>query len=104
MQKQIKYTSEFKQEAVKLLLSSNEPTSVIAKELGINKSTLHKWKRKSMLDRTHNDSLNKHYSSNSLQYKELEMENKELKKKLKRAEEEREILKKAAAYFANQER
>jgi transposase len=36
-------------------------------------------------------------------YQELEHEIKQLKKELKRAEMEREILKKAAAYFASQE-
>lgn len=36
-------------------------------------------------------------------YQELEQENRQLKKALKRAEMEREILKKAAAYFASQE-
>jgi transposase len=35
------------------------------------------------------------------QYQNLVSENAELKKKLKKAETEREILKKAAAYFAN---
>jgi transposase len=36
-------------------------------------------------------------------YQDLERENKRLTKELKRAEMEREILKKAAAYFASQE-
>ena len=36
-------------------------------------------------------------------YQELERENLQLKKELKRAEMERDILKKAAAYFASQE-
>ena len=42
-------------------------------------------------------------SSINAKYQELQQENKELKSKLKRAEAEREILKKATAYFARQE-
>ena len=43
------------------------------------------------------------FSKNSRSYKDIEKENRELQKKLKRAEMERDILKKAAAYFASLE-
>ena len=40
-----RYTSEFKAEAVRLVASSGQPVSQIARELGINEQTLHNWKR-----------------------------------------------------------
>jgi IS30 family transposase len=39
MQKRTKYTAEFREEAVKLALSSELSSAMISKELGINKNT-----------------------------------------------------------------
>jgi transposase len=100
MTKNIKYTSEFKREAVKLAQSSDKPTIVTAKKMGINSKTLYNWISQSM-KKTTNKASNKVTTTNSkYHYQEPELENKRLKKELKRAEMEREILKKATAYFA----
>ena len=101
MQKRIKYTSEFKEEAVKLAVSSESSAAMIARELGINKNTLYNWINNSMQGKV-NFTKSSNNNANA-KCKALEKENKELKAKLKRAETEREILKKAAAYFASQE-
>jgi transposase len=101
MLKRIKYTSEFREEAVKLAISSEVASAVVAKNLGVNRNTLYNWIRNSMQEKT-NSSKSSHNNINA-RYKELEQENKALKSKLKRAEAEREILKKAAAYFASQD-
>ena len=100
MLKRVKYTSEFREEAVKLALSSDTPQSITAGNLGVNKNTLYNWIRHYMQEKT---ILSKPASNITAKYLELEKENKELKSKLKRAESEREILKKAAAYFASQD-
>jgi transposase len=42
-QKQNHYTSEFKESTVKLAIESDQPISVTADELGVNKNTLHTW-------------------------------------------------------------
>ena len=94
-----KYTSEFKEEAVKIALSSDQPYSVTAKELGINLGTFYKWTSDAMNNQTNPSNQNKKNMNNKL----LELEIRELKKKLKKTEMERDILKKAAAYFANQD-
>jgi len=46
--KQVKrsYTTEFKESAVNLVISSDKPTANIAKELGINPTTLYSWVNK----------------------------------------------------------
>lgn len=94
------YTSEFKREAVKLAQSSGKPISQIAAEMGIKANTLYNWVYISMKKQK---PLSKAKQPATHRYKELEQENKRLQKELKRAKMERDILKKAAAYFASQE-
>ena len=91
MNKKSKYTYdlEFKQESVKLATTSNQPIEQTAKNLGVSVSTLRAWIKK----------YAKPQSSNILN---LQADNKKLKKKLALMEKERDILKKAAAYFANE--
>ena len=82
------YPSEFKQQAVSLVNEANRSASSVAKELGVNINTLYTWLHKSDEGSTGNQ--------------DLVAENKSLKQKLKQAEMERDILKKATAYFAKQ--
>lgn len=86
------YPSEFKESAVKLAIESSHPISQTAKELGINVNTLHTWigkysKPKEGMMRT----TDHHFD-----------EIKQLKKELARVTQERDLLKKAAAYFAKE--
>ena len=90
------YTKAFKQEAVKLLDSTDKTGQTIARELGIKRNQLYKWREelkakgefafqgpgRRPLD--HSDKVTR-----------LERENTRLK-------EELEILKKAAAYFTRE--
>ena len=102
MSKKSTYTSEFKREAVKLVQTSDKPLTVIANELGIKANTLYTWMQRAMK----NPPVTKKLSANNTpthRYQELEQENRSLRKELKRAQMERDILKKAAAYFASQE-
>jgi len=46
-----KYTSEFRKEAVRLALQTDQPKAVIADELGINRNTLYTWIQKDMQER-----------------------------------------------------
>ncbi len=92
--KQERYTAEFRESAVKLAVESDQPISKTADELGVNQNTLHTWIRKyhrpkqKPVDRVEDEHL----------YEEL----KRLRKENKRLVEERDILKKAAAYFARE--
>ena len=97
MTKFTQYTSEFKREAVKLAQTSDKPTSQIASELGVKVNTLYNWISKAM---NKQKSLAKARQPASHRYKELEQANKRLEKELKRVQMERDILKKACAYFA----
>ena len=46
-----KYTSEFRKEAVRLALQTDQPKAIIADELGINRNTLYTWIQKAMQER-----------------------------------------------------
>ena len=88
-----RYTQEFKDSMVKLVTESHEPISKIATDVGINKKTLYGW-------------VMKEKSSQIQLDKEMEMtlqeETKQLKKQLALVTQERDILKKAVAYFAKE--
>ena len=89
------YCDEFKAEAVKKIADNNGNISATAKQLDIAMQTLSNWHNKAKLAGT------ARYDPELIAVIE---ENKRLKRQLKVAEEEREILKKATAYFANEER
>ena len=86
------YSIEFKREAVKMCQS--RPVMEVAEALGVGKATLYKWERE-LEDRNEPET-----SSGTLSRKELEAENKRLKREIENLREEAEILKKASAYFA----
>ena len=92
-----RYTKEFKDEAVKLCLQPDANRQEIADNLGVKYKTICSWISKAMLSSPKDIKID--YKT---QYQQLSSENTALKKKLKQAETEREILKKAAAYFAKQ--
>ena len=86
------YTSEFRGNAIKLALESDRPVSQTAPNLGINHNTLHTWISKYGPPAENKSSLNEHYFD----------EIKRLKKQLVQVTQERDLLKKAAAYFAKE--
>ncbi len=88
-----KYTEEFRESSAKLAVDSKQPISQIAKELGVPKVTLYDWIRRYCSQK----SVSKLSGTQDMQ-----TEIKRLNKELSRAKEERDILKKAAAYFANE--
>ena len=92
-----KYTTEFKQEAVKLALKSPS-ISATANELGVPLATLHTWVQKLKEQPTINT------KPVTTEVAALLEENRRLHKALAIAQEEKEILKKAATYFAQHQK
>ena len=90
--KQKVYTSEFKESAVKLAINSKHPIAQTAREIGINANTLYTWIDKYTKPKEKSMRTDEHL------YDEL----KNLKKELARVTQERDLLKKAAAYFAKE--
>ncbi len=79
------YPAEFKERAVKLAVESEQPIAQTARDLGVNENTLHTW-------------IGKYHR---VERQEKQVNDEHLYEELKR-QEERDILKKAAAYFAQQ--
>ncbi|WP_416560854.1 transposase [Limnohabitans sp. yimb22184] len=87
-----KYAAEFKSEAVKQVIDKGHPVVDVAKRLGIPEGVLYSWVNK----------FKKSDTPQSGDLKALQAEMVKIKAELRRTIEERDILKKAAAYFAKQ--
>jgi len=83
------YSEDFKHSSVKLALESNQPYAQTARELGIKVNTLYTW-------------IDKNKQPRNLEENGLQQELKALRKEVSKLKTERDILKKAAAYFAKE--
>jgi len=87
------YPPEFRREAVRLLRAGDRSPKQLAAELGCSEQTLRNWLRQDEADRgERSDVLS---SEERKRLRELERENRVLR-------QEREILKRAAAFFARE--
>ncbi len=86
-----RYTEEFKIEAVKQITERGYAVSEVAERLGITSNSLYNWRRKYG-----------NGESNHNQTSDHQAEIRKLKSELRRVTEERDILKKATAYFAKE--
>ena len=87
------YTDEFKRDAVELWRQSDETKSAVAKRLGIDPGSMSNWIRQADIDEGKREGLT---SDERDELVRLRKENKTLQM-------ERDLMKKAAAFFANHE-
>lgn len=94
MSRRGRYPREFKTEAVRLLNEGGKPAAEVARELGVKRTLLYRWR----------DQLNgkgdQAFRGPGRPKLEDMSELSRLRQELKAVKEERDILKKAAAYFA----
>lgn len=88
-----RYTREFKEEAVRLLLTGTKPAVELAQELGVSDVSLYLWKKEALRNGDHPERA----KPNGIQISRsvLEQENLRLKRELEIVRQEREILKKS---------
>ena len=100
--KRQRYSKEFKLNAVKLLQSGTKPGTLIAMELGIQRNLLYKWAETLSRHGGNTGTVFQGPGRNKLgkYYDPRKAEIARLKRELARVTEERDILKKAKAYFA----
>tara|TARA_B100001167_G_C16464260_1_gene164915 strand:- start:89 stop:364 length:276 start_codon:yes stop_codon:yes gene_type:complete len=85
----LKRTDEFRQDAVRIALTSGLTRKQVADDLGVGMSTLNKW-------------ITAHRDTNVVSQEDLDLakENERLRREIRLLKEEREILKKATQFFA----
>jgi len=84
-----RYTEQFKVEAVKQVVQRGRPVTEVAERLGVTSHSLYQWVKQFSVP-----------EADRAADTEKQDELRRLKAELKRVTEERDILKKAAAYFA----
>ena len=84
-----RYSPQFKEEAVRQITQRGYSVREVAERLGVSTHSLYKWVREARRDGVEANEL-----------ATTKLENQKLKAELRRVQEERDILKKAAAYFA----
>jgi transposase len=89
------YDKEFKLSAVKMIVEGGMGVSRISKDLGVNENSLYKWKRVYL-----EDQQDAFPGKGRMKPEDEELKN--LKKELTIVKMERDILKKAIAFFAKE--
>lgn len=88
-----RFTPEFKEEAVKQVVKRGYPVAEVAQRLGVSAHSLYKWVKAVMPDNS---------EQQSKELLEAKSEILRLRAQMRRLEEERDLLKKAARYFAKE--
>lgn len=91
-----KYSAEFKREAVQLTLEQGRTVGEVAANLGVDRSLLQRWRSQM---KAHGPDV---FGGGTGRPKSSDEEVTQLRKDLARAQQERDILKKALAYFAKE--
>ena len=96
VKKRQRYTKEFKLEAVQLALESKKTMAEVARDLGLSPALLHSWKQ-ALEKRDAATAFPGHGKAAG-----PEDELRQVRRELERVRQERDFLKKAAAFFARE--
>lgn len=96
-----KFSSEFKLEAVRLAAAGDKPLAQVARELGVLPNLLRNWRRQ-VTDRDGQPAVDVFPVQARLPNQEEEL--RRLRREVENLRQERDFLKKTAAYFAKESR
>jgi len=91
--KRKRYDKQFKFDAIQLIVEGGRSVASVARDLGVNENSLHYWKRQFK-----NDGKDAFPGHGKLKPEDEEL--RRLRRELEVVKEERDILKKAIAFFA----
>lgn len=91
-----RYSTEFKNSAIEMALRGDQPVTEVANNLGMSAKTLHNWLREKRIK------SGVQIETKLSKQESVEEELKRLRKENARLKMERDILKKATAYFAKE--
>lgn len=94
-----KYTQEFRRDAVDLVRSSGRPINQVARELGMSHETLRNWVRAAERAEAAPDEVP---AGAGVSVADKDAEIARLRREVAELRQEKEILRKAAAYFAKE--
>jgi transposase-like protein len=92
------YPKEFRRDVIAVARKGDQPIAQVARSFGISESCLNRWLR--VADREERLASGGQASPAGTAGRDLEAENRELRKRTARLEQENEILRRATAYFA----
>jgi transposase len=87
------YPQEFREEAVRLVRSTGRPVSEVARELGVSAESLRNWVKQTEIDYGEREGL----------ATDEQEELRRLRREVKTLRQEKEILRKATAFFARED-
>lgn len=93
MAKRKRFTQEFKQQAVRMMAGSDRSPADIARELGIHRNQLYKWKEQIGTGSSHANGSNGRSGGSEIS---------RLRRELETVREERDVLKKAMLVLARE--
>jgi transposase len=93
-----RYDAEFKKDAVRHLMTSGHSITEVAEELGIERSSLGKWRRE------HLKAMDAEVHGDDVKASDMDAENRRLRIELSHVREQRDILKKAISIFSQEDK
>ena len=96
-----RYSKEFKEEVVQLLMTGEKTAAQLGRELGVSKMSVGRWREEAIRNGDHPEQAKA--EGVHVHYSVLKLENARLKKELETVRQEREILKKSLGILSSKQ-